>query len=119
MLVVIILTLMLMTSLEIVVIIWVGGALGAWPTVGLLFLLSVIGGILLKREGLSAWRRIQTELSSGIIPEKPVTDGALILFGGALMLTPGFITDCVGLLMLFPPSRIVARTMILSRLKRR
>jgi len=111
--------LMLVTSLEIVVIIGVGSLLGAWPTVGLLFLISIVGGILLKREGLAAWRRIQENLSEGIIPDKPVTEGVLILFGGALMLTPGFITDAVGLLLLFPPSRIVARTLFLSRLRRR
>ena len=118
MLLVIVLTLMLVTSLEIVVIIQVGGLLGAWPTVGLLFLISVLGGFLLKREGLSAWGRIQTDLASGIMPGKAVADGVLILFGGALMLTPGFLTDITGLLLLFPPSRVVARTIVLRRLRK-
>ena len=118
MLVTIILTLMLVTSLEIVVIIGVGGLLGAWPTVGLLFLISVLGGFLLKREGLAAWRRIQADLASGIMPDKAVADGVLVLFGGALMLTPGFLTDITGLLLLFPPSRVVARAIVLRRLRK-
>ena len=118
MLLVIILTLMLVTSLEIVVIIQVGGLLGAWPTVGLLFLISVLGGFLLKREGLSAWGRIQADLANGLMPGKAVADGVLILFGGALMLTPGFLTDITGLLLLFPPSRVVARAIVLRRLRK-
>ena len=90
---------------ELAVIIWVGQSIGYLETVGLLILVSIVGAVLLKREGMATWNRLQATLRRGEMPTDEVTDGAFILFGGALLLTPGFVTDIVGLSFIFKPSR--------------
>ena len=94
---------------ELVVIGRVAGAIGWLPTLVLLLGVSVAGAALLKREGVAAWHRVQLALRRGELPAREVTDVALILFGGALLLTPGFITAAVGLLFLIPPTRALVR----------
>lgn len=83
--------------------------IGFFETLGLLILVSIAGAWLLKREGTAAWRRLRAALDRGEIPTREAIDGALILFGGALLLTPGFLTDVVGLLLVLPGSRSAAR----------
>src|SRR5687767_238983 len=95
--------------IDFIVILKVGAVIGFWPTLGLLILISIAGSILLKREGMATWLRLQATLSKGRMPTDEVTDGALILLGGALLLTPGFVTDIVGLAMLFPLTRAGAK----------
>lgn len=95
---------------EIFVLIQVGQVLGAVPTVALLLVVSVVGARLVKREGLGVWRRLNERLHNGQVPGKELVDGVLILFAGALLLTPGFLTDAVGLLLLLPPVRAAVRT---------
>jgi UPF0716 protein FxsA len=90
---------------ELYVIVQVSVEIGILNTIALLILVSVLGAWLLKREGLATWRRLNEQLQTGKIPTKEVTDGAMIMFGGALLLTPGFLTDIVGLLFLLPPTR--------------
>lgn len=90
---------------ELYVILQVADGIGVLNTLALLILVSVAGAALLKREGMATWKRLQEQIQAGKVPTKEVTDGALILFGGALLLTPGFLTDIVGLLFLFPPTR--------------
>ena len=87
---------------ELFVIIQVGHVLGVLETLALLVLISVIGAWLVKREGLSVLRRARAQLDGGLVPGRELVDGSLILLAGALMLTPGFITDAVGLLLLLP-----------------
>lgn len=90
---------------EVWLIIRVAGVAG-WPnTLGLLFLVSVGGAVLVKREGVKAWRNFTAALAGARVPAKEVVDGALVLVGGALLVTPGFFTDVVGLLCVVPPSR--------------
>jgi UPF0716 protein FxsA len=91
-------------------IVQVAGEIGALPTIGLLILVSVVGAWLLKQQGLATWQRMQATLRRGEMPAKEVTDGALILLGGALLLTPGFLTDVVGLLLVFPVTRAVIKS---------
>jgi UPF0716 protein FxsA len=80
--------------------------LTGWGTaLVLLLVISIIGAVLLKREGAKAWRAFTAALAEGRIPAAEVVDGALVIVGGALMLTPGFVTDAVGLLCVLPPSR--------------
>jgi UPF0716 protein FxsA len=79
------------------------------PTLVLLLVVSVAGVWLAKREGLAAWRRFQLALAEGRVPTVEVADGAMILLAGALLLTPGFLTDVVGVLLLLPPTRALAR----------
>ena len=97
------------SDVELIVIIKVGGVIGFWPTLALLIVVSIAGTMLLKREGMATWRRLQAALQRGEMPTEEVSDGALILFGGALLLTPGFVTDIVGLAMIFPPTRVVVK----------
>ena len=104
---------------EIYLIILVGSALGVVQTVGLLILISVVGAWLVRREGLGILARLQASLADGQIPTNEIIDGLLVLFGGALMLTPGFFTDGVGLLLLFPPTRVVVRTILKHRFRDR
>jgi UPF0716 protein FxsA len=94
---------------ELWVIVEVAGALGILETLALLVLVSVAGAWLLKQQGMATWLRLKRSLERGDIPAEEVTDGALILLGGALLLTPGFLTDLVGLTLLLPPSRAVIK----------
>lgn len=94
---------------EIYLVIQVGQEIGALNTVGLLLLISVVGAWLVKREGLGVWRRLNAQLAAGQVPGNEIVDGFLILLAGALLLTPGFVTDAVGLLALFPPTRATVR----------
>lgn len=97
----------------------VGDAIGAVWTILLLAADSVLGSLLLRSQGRSVWRRFNETLAAGTMPHREVVDGVLVIFGGAFLITPGFITDIVGLLLLLPPTRAVARRMIMRRLSTR
>jgi UPF0716 protein FxsA len=102
--------------LELFVIIQVGEAIGVLPTIALLIIDSILGGVLMRSQGRLAWRRFNAALSEGRIPHREVLDGALVIFGGALLLTPGFISDVLGIILLLPPSRALARALVSRRL---
>jgi UPF0716 protein FxsA len=104
---------------ELAVIVQVAGAVGVLNTIGLLIAVSLVGAWLAKREGLITLRRIQLALGRGDIPSREVADGALILMAGALMIAPGFISDVVALLLLFPPTRAVIRPVLVRSLAKR
>jgi UPF0716 protein FxsA len=108
-----------MPILEIYVIIQVGQAIGPLWTILLLIADSVIGARLLSWQGRQAWRRFQEALATGRMPHNEVLDGVMVIFGGALLLTPGFITDIFGLIFLLPPTRAVLRRFFLRSLGRR
>jgi UPF0716 protein FxsA len=105
--------------LEIYVIIQVGQAIGALWTIALLIADSVIGARLLSWQGRAAWRRFQEALAAGRMPHNEILDGVMIIFGGALLLTPGFITDVFGLVLLLPPTRAVVRRFLVRSITRR
>lgn len=100
---------------ELYVIVQVAGGLGVLQTIGLLILISVVGAWLVKAQGLNIIRKVQGQVRSGSVPGKELVDGALVMFAGALMLTPGFVTDALGLALLLPPSRAVVRTVLIKR----
>lgn len=104
------LLLLAMPVLELAVIVRVAGEIGVLETFALLVVMSVAGAWLLKQQGLVTWRSLQVTMARGQVPTKEVTDGALILFGGALLLTPGFVTDAFGLLLLLPPTRAIVKS---------
>jgi UPF0716 protein FxsA len=104
---------------ELYVIIQVGHVLGVFNTLALLVLVSFLGAWLMKREGLSTWRRAQRQIDAGVVPGRELVDGALIVLAGALLLAPGFVTDAVGLLLLLPPVRAAVRGFTRHRLERR
>jgi UPF0716 protein FxsA len=91
--------------IELAIIIQVGDLLGPAWTILLLLAVSLAGAWLVRREGVRAWTRFRTALGDGRVPADEVLEGALVLFGGALLLTPGFATDAVGLLLMVPPVR--------------
>lgn len=104
---------------EIYVLLQVGHAIGVVNTLGLLILISVVGAWLAKREGLGVLRRMQRSIDSGRVPGTELVDGFLILLAGALMLTPGFLTDILAILLLLPPVRAVVRRELRRRVARR
>ena len=105
--------------IEVLVIIEVAGLLGTAETVVLLVAISLVGAWLVKLEGLGLLARIQQQLSRGQMPTDDLVDGALVLVAGALMLTPGFVTDGVGLFLLVRPTRALARRRLLARFEAR
>ncbi|HEX5622610.1 MAG TPA: FxsA family protein [Solirubrobacteraceae bacterium] len=104
---------------ELAVIIQVGQAIGVWWTIGLLIADSILGSWLMRHQGRSSWRRFNEAVAGGRVPAREVLDGALVIFGGALLLTPGFLTDILGLILLIPPTRAVVRKILARRLTHR
>lgn len=91
--------------IEIFFLIKVGEVIGAFPTIILVVLTAVIGAGLLRQQGLSTLARFQKNLSTGKIPAQEMVEGILLAVGGALLMTPGFVTDTMGFLCLLPFSR--------------
>ena len=104
---------------ELYVIIQVGQAIGVLPTIALLLLDSILGSWLMRSQGRTAWARFTTATQAGRPPAREVLDGALVLLGGAFLLTPGFLTDILGFGLLFPPTRALARRVLARRVLRR
>ncbi len=104
---------------EITVIVEVAHVVGGWTTIGLLLLSSIVGAWLVRHEGFVVVRRFRAQVADGKVPTDELIDGALLLVGGALMLTPGFVTDALGLVLVFPVSRIGIRTLVRRRVLRR
>ena len=104
---------------EIYLLIQVGQAIGAWWTILLLVAAGFAGSFLVKHEGSRAWRALQQALAERRMPAKELADGALLLVGGTLMLAPGFVTDAVGVLLILPFTRPVARRMLTGVVARR
>jgi UPF0716 protein FxsA len=111
--------LLVVPIVEIYVIIQVGHAIGGWPTVGLLILESALGAWLVKREGRRAWKALQSALETGKLPGRELTDGGLVLIGGTLLLTPGFVTDIFGFFFILPFTRPLARRVVTRFINRR
>jgi UPF0716 protein FxsA len=101
--------------LELFVILQIGQEIGPWWTIGLLIAASILGSMLMRTQGRAVWRRFNEAMQAGRPPAREVLDGVLIIFGGALLLTPGFVTDIVGLTFLLPPTRAVLRRLLVRR----
>lgn len=91
--------------IEIYLFIAVGGWIGVWPTIGLVILTALVGTTLLRRQGLATLARAQAETEANRLPVRELFDGVCLLFGGMLLLTPGFMTDAFGLALLMPQLR--------------
>jgi len=104
---------------ELYVILQVGDAIGVLWTILLLAADSVIGWFLLRTQGRAVWARFNAALREGRMPHREVQDGVLVIFGGAFLITPGFITDIVGILLLLPPTRALLRRLGMRALTRR
>ena len=104
---------------ELYVILQVGDAIGAVWTILLLAADSALGAVLLKAQGRAVWRRFNETLAAGAMPHREVLDGVLVIFGGAFLVTPGFLTDIVGIVFLLPPTRALVRRVLMRRLSSR
>jgi UPF0716 protein FxsA len=113
------LLLLVVPVLEIAAIIGVGKVIGGWQTLVLLILESLLGAWLVRREGGRAWRALNSALRSGQMPSRELADAALVLVGGTLLLTPGFLTDVVGFFVILPLTRPIARTVLEAAVARR
>ncbi len=98
--------------LELWVIIEVGGLIGVVPTLALLLADALLGSLLLRHQGRSAWQRFNKAIAERRFPGKEVADGLLIAIGGTLLLAPGFLTDIVGIVFLIPPTRAIVRRLL-------
>src|SRR5687767_10455824 len=105
---------LLVPLLEIAILIQVGQQIGVGPTIVLLIAMSVLGGFLAKREGLAVWTRFRATLAKGEVPSIELVDGVLVLFGAALLLTPGFLSDFLGLFLLVPATRAPIRRVVMK-----
>ncbi len=93
----------------------VSSAIGFWNSLGLIVAIAFVGAWLVKREGLKVWRRFAQQVEAGQVPSREIADGVCLLAAGALMLAPGFLTDIVGILLLLPPTRAIARRWLMRR----
>ena len=105
---------------ELYVILKVADTLLGWPlTIALLAADSLLGSWLLRSQGRAVWRRFNEAMRAGRVPHSEVIDGVLIIFGGAFLITPGFITDVIGLVLLVPPTRALVRRAARRTIERR
>ncbi|HEX9991607.1 MAG TPA: FxsA family protein [Acidimicrobiales bacterium] len=104
---------------ELAVILQVAHGIGVLNTIAVLVLVSVVGAWLVKREGVGVLRRLQRSVDRGQLPHRELVDGGLILLAGALLITPGFLSDVLGVVLLLPPTRAVVRAAVLARVRRR
>jgi UPF0716 protein FxsA len=105
--------------LELYLLLWIGSLIGFWPTVGITLVTGLVGGTLAKREGLKVWRDWRQALTELRPPEQGVVDGLLVLVGGVLLVTPGVLTDAVGLSLLLPWTRRRIAAQIRARIDQR
>jgi UPF0716 protein FxsA len=104
---------------ELYLIIQVGQLIGVVPTLLLLVADAVLGALLLRHQGRGAWQRFNRALQERRFPGREVADGLMIAIGGTLLLTPGFITDVFGLILLIPPTRAIVRRLMRTVIGRR
>jgi UPF0716 protein FxsA len=104
---------------EIWLIIQVGQTIGAWQTVVALVAISILGAWLVRREGRRTWAALSEAIREGRAPARELSDAGLVIVGGTLLLTPGFLTDLVGLFFLVPITRPLARRLLLNVIARR
>jgi len=102
--------------IEIAVFIEVGGFIGLWWTLAVVVATAVGGAFMLRRQGLATLRRAQAHMAEGRMPLREVFDGLCLLIAGALLLTPGFVTDLAGGLLLLPPVRTILGRMVASQI---
>jgi UPF0716 protein FxsA len=104
--------------LDTLTLVLLGRVVGFWSTVGIVIVCGVLGTALARTQGARVWRAIQHDLAEGRTPSYGLLDGLLILIAGALLITPGFLTDITGILLLVPPVRNVLKRHLRSRLER-
>ncbi|MED3549292.1 FxsA family protein [Cytobacillus praedii] len=112
------LLLIIVPAAEISVLLLSGNLIGFWPTLGVILFTGVLGAYLAKKQGLETIKKVQDQLRYGQMPGEAILEGICILAGGILLLTPGFITDITGLLLLAPPTQSFFKKLILKGFRR-
>lgn len=105
--------------LELLIFLLLGSKIGITPTLAIIVITAILGAYLTKSQGLKALKKYQLALSEGRLPHEEVIDGVLILVAGAVLLTPGFLTDAIGFSLLIPPAREFFKTVTKAKLKDR
>jgi UPF0716 protein FxsA len=113
------LALLVVPVAEIALIVAVGSVIGGWQTLALLLAESALGAYLVKHEGRRSWQTLRVALNTGQMPGRELADAALILIGGTLLLTPGFLTDLVGFFFILPFTRPITRRWLQRAVERR
>lgn len=113
------LTFLALPIIEIALFIQIGGAIGLWPTLGLVILSVVVGLSIVRAQGVSAIGELQARIATGEDPSGTIADAALILVAGVLLLIPGFFTDTIGLVLLIPAARRALRRNAAGRFRAR
>lgn len=108
----------LVPTLELILLIEIGQLVGTLPTIGLIIFTGILGAFLARRQGLKVLTRMTSEFQAGQLPTDAIFDGAIILIAGALLMTPGILTDALGFLCLIPATRRVIKRIIWSRIER-
>ena len=103
--------------IEVLILIQLGSLFGFWPTIFLVIGTGIVGAYLAKLHGLSIWNQIQEDLNAGRMPADKLVDGLLILIGGIVLLTPGLLTDILGILLLIPYTRNFFKRFAKSKFK--
>jgi len=98
-------TFIVVPTIEIAIFIWTGGYIGIWSVIALILLTGILGTIIVRHEGMETIRRAQLSFQRGEVPREEILDGICILIGSVLLITPGFFTDLVGFLVVFPLTR--------------
>ena len=105
-------------AIELAILIEIGKEIGFWPTMGLIFLTGLIGSSLTSSQGMAVWKQFNLKFQSGQLPGTELVDGLIIVCSGALLLTPGVLTDFVGFLGLVPQTRLLIRKQLQKYLAR-
>lgn len=113
-----VLLLIIIPAIEITLFIYSGELIGLWPTLLLIIFTGVMGAYFAKRQGLEVLKQAQLQMSRGQLPGNAILDGICIFAGGILLLTPGFLTDLIGLLLLLPLTRKFVKLFMITRLKK-
>lgn len=110
---------LLTPAVELALLIQVNRIVGFWPTIGLIIVTGIVGSHLARREGLSTWRNLNSRLQAGDLPGTELADGVIILVAGALLITPGILTDVLGFLGLIPFTRTYLRRLVMRWFRRK
>ena len=103
---------------ELGVLLFSGQTIGVWPTLILLIVTGLLGSYLAKKQGINTIRKVQEQIQFGRVPGNQILDGLCVLFGGILLLSPGFLTDILGLILLLPFTRTLIQPFILKLIRK-